>query len=54
MKIQIPMSFTSKQPQKSEAETPEHAPKRSPRPTDQKAFEHRDEWANSPGLQPPK
>jgi hypothetical protein len=28
--------------------------KRPQRESEQKAFERRDEWANSPGLQPPK
>jgi hypothetical protein len=29
-------------------------PKKPRRESEQNVFEHRDEWANSPGLQPPK
>ena len=34
--------------------TAETLPKKPRRESEQKVFEHRDEWANSPGLQPPK
>jgi hypothetical protein len=50
------------EPRKSESEIAAEAvpqpPKRPmPRPrrkSAEQAYEHRDEWANSPGLQPPK
>jgi hypothetical protein len=48
----------NKAQKKPDLETPERAadtlPKKPRRESEQNVFEHRDEWANSPGLQPPK
>jgi hypothetical protein len=49
-------------PQKSEPENQERRQKRSSRQavhfvrreSEQRVFDHLEEWANSPGLQPPK
>jgi hypothetical protein len=37
-----------REPKKREPKKPE------PRPGNERAFENRERWANSPGLQPPK
>jgi len=48
----------NKAQKKPDLETPEQAaemlPKKPRRESEQNVFEHRDEWANSSGLQPPK
>jgi len=54
MMIEPILSFVTKVPPKPVSEAPKPAPKLPQRESAQKVFEHRDEWANSPGLRPPK
>jgi hypothetical protein len=52
-----PMSKASQQqePDKADGTPASSAPlRRKPRESAQRAFDERDKWANSPGLQPPK